>query len=134
MTGPGRCWIRPWSSRCHVYRMPTRRNRVHCRPCNSDRGRGWRRLPLQPPDRGLGRDDWARQMLDQTLEQPLPRILDADALNLLALQPVQLGPRTVMTPHPAEAARLLGCSTAQVQRDRLLAVRQLAERFGCAAV
>ena len=83
---------------------------------------------------GLGRDDWAQQLLDQTLALPLPRILDADALNMLAAQPVPLGKQTVITPHPAEAGRLLGCSTARIQGDRLWAVRQLAERFACAAV
>ena len=83
---------------------------------------------------GLGRDAWARQMLDQALSRELPRILDADALNMLATRPVPLGKQTVVTPHPAEAGRMLGCSTAQVQQDRLPAVRQLAERFDCAAV
>lgn len=83
---------------------------------------------------GLGRDDWARQVLEQALQYQLPRILDADALNLLAAQPRLLGKQTVVTPHPAEAGRMLGCSTALVQRNRLLAVRQLAERFDCAAV
>ena len=83
---------------------------------------------------GLGRDAWARHLLDQTLQHPLPRILDADALNMLAGHPQQLGKQTVVTPHPAEAGRMLGCSTAQIQRDRLRAVGQLAERFGCAAV
>ena len=83
---------------------------------------------------GLGRDGWAQQMLDQALSLPLPRILDADALNLLAAQPLPLGKQSVVTPHPAEAGRLLGCSTAGVQRDRLRAACQLAERFACAAV
>ena len=83
---------------------------------------------------GLGRDDWAQQMLGQTLPQQLPRILDADALNMLAARPMPLGQQTVVTPHPAEAGRMLGCSPAQVQQDRLLAVRQLAERFACTAV
>lgn len=83
---------------------------------------------------GLGRDDWAQQMLDLALRRDLPCILDADALNMLAAQPAWLGAGRVITPHPAEAARLLGCSTEQVQHDRLLAVQQLVERFGCATV
>ena len=83
---------------------------------------------------GLGRDDWAQHMLDLTLRRDLPCILDADALNMLAAQPSWLGAGRVITPHPAEAARLLGCNTGQVQQDRLLAVQQLVERFGCAAV
>lgn len=83
---------------------------------------------------GLGRDDWAQHMLDLALRRDLPSILDADALNMLAGQPARLGAGRVITPHPAEAARLLGCSTEQVQRDRLRAIQQLVERFGCAAV
>jgi NAD(P)H-hydrate epimerase len=73
-------------------------------------------------------------LLDSALQRGLPCILDADALNLLAGQSVVLGQATVITPHPAEAARLLGISTAQVQADRPWAVRELAERFGCTAV
>src|SRR5690554_1089226 len=83
---------------------------------------------------GLGRDDWARGLLDSAFQRGLPCILDADALNLLAGQSVVLGQATVITPHAAEAARLLGISTAQVQADRPWAVRELAERFGCTAV
>lgn len=64
-------------------------------------------------------------------------VLDADALNAIATDPAlqaQLAARldrgwqTVLTPHPLEAARLLGCSSAQVQADRLGAAQQLAER------
>lgn len=85
---------------------------------------------------GLGTDSWAQQLLDQVLAHDAPQILDADALNLIAAAPPPrpLGPGTVMTPHPAEAARLLGCATAAVQADRLAAARRLAERFGCTAV
>lgn len=70
-------------------------------------------------------------------------LLDADALNAVATD-TQLGQRlaaraahaqqTVLTPHPLEAARLLGCTTAQVQADRLLAARQLAERYRAVVV
>ena len=85
---------------------------------------------------GLGTGPWAEQLLNAVLERDLPRILDADALNAIAAapQPVRLGSRTVITPHPAEAARLLGCGTADIQADRLTAVEQLAERFDGAAV
>ena len=85
---------------------------------------------------GLGSGSWAEQLLNAVLERDLPRILDADALNAIAAapQPIQLGSRSVITPHPAEAARLLACNTADIQADRLTAVEQLAERFGCAAV
>jgi hydroxyethylthiazole kinase-like uncharacterized protein yjeF len=70
-------------------------------------------------------------------------VVDADALNSIAndsqleklLQARQhRGRQTVLTPHPLEAARLLGASTAQVQHDRLAAAEQLAQRFGCTVV
>lgn len=85
---------------------------------------------------GLGSGPWAEQLLHAVLERDLPRILDADALNAIAAAPlpIQLGSRSVITPHPAEAARLLACDTADIQADRLTAVARLAERFGCAAV
>lgn len=86
---------------------------------------------------GLGRSAWSRALLQLALEAGVSRVLDADALTLLAERPagsVTLGKSDVITPHPAEAARLLGCSTAEVQADRLHALQSLVERFGCAVV
>lgn len=78
---------------------------------------------------GLGMDAWARALLDQALTFEGPLVLDADALNLLAQQPARRS-GWVLTPHPGEAARLLGISTQDVQRDRLGAARALVERYG----
>jgi hydroxyethylthiazole kinase-like uncharacterized protein yjeF len=67
-------------------------------------------------------------------------VLDADALNLLAKDPAlrdALAERTspvVMTPHPAEAARLLGACTADIQKDRIAAALEIAQRFGALVV
>jgi len=83
---------------------------------------------------GLGRDPWARALLDQVLESGLPLVADADALNLLADQPVR-HEGWVLTPHPGEAARLLGLEgPAAVQAARFGAVEALAERYGGVAV
>lgn len=57
-------------------------------------------------------------------------VLDADALNLLAVTPRRFDAHMVMTPHPAEAARLLGVDTATVQHDRIGAARSLCARYG----
>ncbi|HEX3098725.1 MAG TPA: NAD(P)H-hydrate dehydratase [Usitatibacter sp.] len=76
-----------------------------------------------------------RTTLPALLARPVPLVLDADALNAIAFDPAlqrAVGERespTILTPHPAEAGRLLGESTAQVQDDRLAAALALAKRF-----
>ena len=88
---------------------------------------------------GLGRSPWSEQLLQRCLECEIPMVLDADALNLVAdlnwyerLQ--RNGGNRIITPHPGETARLLKCSTADVQRDRLQSVRSLREQLGCSVV
>lgn len=78
---------------------------------------------------GLGQGDWGATLLACVLETGLPLVLDADGLNLLARDPMQ-NPRWVLTPHPGEAARLLGSTNADIQRDRFAAVRALRDRYG----
>ena len=78
---------------------------------------------------GLGQSDWAAGLLARVLETKLPLVVDADALNLLARDPVQ-SHRWVLTPHPGEAARLLGCSTTEIQQDRIRAAQDLQARYG----
>lgn len=83
---------------------------------------------------GLGQSAWADQLLQQALNSGLPLVLDADALNLLQRRQHNgngLGAHDwVLTPHPGEAARLLGWDTGEVQQDRFGAVRELQARFG----
>ena len=78
---------------------------------------------------GLGRDERARSWIAAVLGSGVPAVLDADALNLLAASPATIagaaGP-VVITPHPGEAARMLQTTTANIEHDRLAAVRSLA--------
>jgi hydroxyethylthiazole kinase-like uncharacterized protein yjeF len=89
---------------------------------------------------GMGSSDHARDVLDRALQCGVPTLLDADALNLVArdaaLAATIAGHATpcVLTPHPLEAARLLGTDTRTVQRDRVAAARALAARFAAVAV
>lgn len=86
---------------------------------------------------GLGRSGWSHRLYELGMAMAVPKVLDADALNILADAggiPASLCERDIITPHPAEAARLLGCDTAQVQDDRIRALSSLVERFGCAVV
>lgn len=78
---------------------------------------------------GLGQDAWAQALLSTVLESHLPLVVDADALNLLALEPAKRD-NWILTPHPGEAARLLNKSGAEVQADRLLAAKELQEALG----
>jgi len=73
---------------------------------------------------GLGRTGWAQQLLSVVLQGRWPLVVDADALNLLADDPVARG-NWVVTPHPGEAGRLLQQSSAEVQSDRFAAIRAL---------
>ncbi|WP_132999465.1 NAD(P)H-hydrate dehydratase [Luteimonas arsenica] len=83
---------------------------------------------------GLGRDDWAAGMLRATVTGAHALVMDADALNLLATSPRSLPADTVLTPHPGEAARLLGRTVREVQRNRIGAARALCGRFDCVVV
>ncbi len=78
---------------------------------------------------GLGSGRWGQERLAQVLAQPHPLVLDADALNLLAESPQQRE-NWLLTPHPAEAARLLSVTTAEVAADRFAAVAALQQRYG----
>ncbi len=82
---------------------------------------------------GLGQDDWARALFARVLACGKPLVLDADALNLLARDPRAL-PDAILTPHPGEAARLLECTTAEIQADRYRCAQALAERYHAVVV
>lgn len=89
---------------------------------------------------GLGQSQAAGHVLAAVIQHPAPLVLDADALNLLAKDSAiqsalsrRVAP-TLLTPHPAEAARLLDSTTQDVQADRLAAALELANRFNASVV
>ena len=83
---------------------------------------------------GLGQAPWGRSLLSAAAQAKMPQVWDADALNLLSNAGVELAPGSVITPHPGEAARLLGISTEQVQGDRPAAVRALVKKYSVVCV
>ncbi|HVC11955.1 MAG TPA: NAD(P)H-hydrate dehydratase [Burkholderiales bacterium] len=110
-------------------------------------------LMLRPPDEalglaldalvvgpGLGQSERAAALLGAALASELPCVLDADALNLIARNPdlrhacARRPADTLITPHPAEAARLLGTTTDEVQRNRIEAAQSLAAELSAHAV
>jgi hydroxyethylthiazole kinase-like uncharacterized protein yjeF len=92
---------------------------------------------------GMGRRSETAALLGEVLSLDVPKLIDADALNLLA-DDTRLadalaargaaGDVCVLTPHPLEAARLIGADAHAVQGDRLAAARGLACRFGAVVV
>lgn len=82
---------------------------------------------------GLGQGDWGRLLLARALDTPLPMVVDADALNLLAAHPLTRG-QWIFTPHPGEAARLLQQSVAEVQQDRLGAAARIVDKYQAVVV
>lgn len=77
---------------------------------------------------GLGQSEWAQTLLARVMETKLPLVIDADALNLLA-NDARSSKDWVLTPHPGEAARLLGVSSNDIQSDRYQAATQLHDKF-----
>ncbi len=82
---------------------------------------------------GLGRTEWANELMQKIQLEQHASVWDADALNWLAEHPNRCENR-IITPHPGEAATLLGISTADVQADRCAAVEQLQQQYGGVAV
>ncbi|TDK28476.1 NAD(P)H-hydrate dehydratase [Luteimonas aestuarii] len=83
---------------------------------------------------GLGQGDWGRTLFERALSRGKPLVLDADALNLLAASARLPSHDDILTPHPGEAARLLGISVAEVQANRYAAARLLCQAMGCVVV
>ncbi|HJX16829.1 MAG TPA: NAD(P)H-hydrate dehydratase [Acidiferrobacterales bacterium] len=92
----------------------------------AEHGRSTHALAVGP---GLGQGEWGRALWQAVLAEDKPLVVDADALNLLAAQPTSRAD-WVLTPHPGEAARLLGVGVADIQSDRFAAARAIAQRYG----
>jgi len=96
---------------------------------------------------GLGTDELARRLLQAALAHPAALVIDADGLNLIACDEAlrralrrrattrdATARRTVLTPHPLEAARLLHTDTPTIQRDRIAAACRIANETGAAVL
>lgn len=84
---------------------------------------------------GMGQSPAAHKLLYDALLLDVPTVLDADALNILALRPDLRGmlhtrkSAVVLTPHPGEAARLLACGTDDIQAERATSALVIGKRF-----
>jgi ADP-dependent NAD(P)H-hydrate dehydratase / NAD(P)H-hydrate epimerase len=78
---------------------------------------------------GLGQTEWSRSLLAAVLAIDKPMIVDADALNLLSQVPIKKS-HWILTPHPGEAARLLKMTSAEIQQDRVAAIKKIQSEYG----
>lgn len=79
---------------------------------------------------GLGQLEWGQKLVAHVLASSCAKVIDADALNLMASSGYRCEhSEVIITPHPGEAARLLQTSTAEIHRDRFAAAIALRERF-----
>ncbi|MBA4381968.1 MAG: NAD(P)H-hydrate dehydratase [Sideroxydans sp.] len=89
---------------------------------------------------GLGQSPAAQKIVYDALLLDVPLVLDADALNIIADRPDLRGmlhtrkAATVVTPHPGEAARLLACSTEDIQKNRAASATNLVKRLSASVV
>lgn len=131
--GAGKVWLNVLDERLAVDVMAPE---LMIRTAHTDLGAA-SALAIGP---GLGQDAAAQAAFDFALYFAKPMVIDADALNLMsadfgfAKKVVELSGLTVLTPHPTEAARLLACSTTEVQANRVDAALNLARRFGAVVV
>lgn len=77
---------------------------------------------------GLGQKEFGRELFQTLMQTDLPMVVDADALNILSSDP-HLRENWILTPHPGEAARLLGCSTESIQHDRIQSIQELKRQY-----
>jgi len=78
---------------------------------------------------GLGQSDWSKSLVSMVLESGLPKVLDADALRLLAMEPVY-SEDWVLTPHPGEASALLATRSVEIQADRFRHADAIVKQYG----
>lgn len=87
---------------------------------------------------GLGLQSASIKLFKDTLKQlqkeTIPVVIDADGLNILAKTKIKLPQNLIITPHPLEAARLLGCELEEILSDLEGAAKKLSKKYNCVAV
>lgn len=79
---------------------------------------------------GLGKSDWARKLFFESMACDLPKIIDADALNLISETKQKFNLRNaILTPHLGEAARLLNIATDEIKNNREKIIQKLHEKY-----
>ena len=84
---------------------------------------------------GLGQSSWSKKLFNLAIKSKLPKIIDADALNLIAKTQRKFDlTNSIITPHIGEAARLLRTTTSKINQDREKAVTELHKKYGAICI
>jgi len=79
---------------------------------------------------GTRENEWGQDLFNATCQHDAARVIDAGGLRLLAASNHKKYEQQVLTPHPGEAAALLGCTTKEIQHDRVAAAKAICEQYG----
>lgn len=93
-----------------------------------DLAQGKKALAIGP---GLGQDEGTWRAIAQLIASDIPKVIDADALNLLAAHGGRVGRNSVLTPHPGETARLTGAKTEEILASPVEYAQQLSQEYDC---
>lgn len=83
---------------------------------------------------GLSTSDKAKELFNKVIPSKIPTIIDADGLNILAQTNIKLDKKTILTPHPKEASRLLNCNIEEILDNMEKSARKISEQFNCITV
>lgn len=129
--GAGKVSVYTHPTHCHQYQIDDSHLFEVMRLTDERKIKNYQTLCLGP---GLGRDEWAKSTFDCAIRQT-SIVIDADGLYWLAqANDIKLSHNAIITPHEAEAARLLHCSVEKIRQDKVTAVKALANYYGCIAV
>lgn len=79
---------------------------------------------------GLGKSAWSKKMFEFFMQVNLPKVIDADALNLLSESEEKYNlQNAILTPHAGEAGRLLGITAGEIQNNREESIKKLQEKY-----
>jgi NAD(P)H-hydrate epimerase len=83
---------------------------------------------------GLSTDIKAQKIFHKVIPSNIPTVIDADGLNILSKTDLKLNKTTILTPHPKEASRLLGCSLDEVLNDMENSAKLICQKYNCITV
>ncbi len=90
-------------------------------------GKGFDCMAIGP---GLGTADETKTAIEGLISSDIPKVLDADALNIISSYSLSMGKKTVLTPHPGEFSRLTGLGMESIKSDPVKAAKEYAREKG----